>query len=65
MHCVIMIASSSPSPLVRGCGGKGEEEAITNDVFKFRKVTEFESWYILIGFFYIYLVINGKRSFIN
>ena len=38
---------------------------ITNDVLKFRKVMEFESSCIEICFCYIYLIIDGKRSFIN
>ena len=39
--------------------------AITNDVLKFIKVIEFESSCIIICFSYIYLIIDGKRSFIN
>ena len=39
--------------------------AITNDVIKFRKVIEFENFCIVICFSYIYLIIDGKRSFIN
>ena len=38
---------------------------ITNNALKFRKVIEFESSYIVICFSYIYLTIDGKRSFIN
>ena len=39
--------------------------AITNDVLRFRKVIEFESSSTIICFHYIYLIIDGKRSFIN
>ena len=39
--------------------------AVTNDVLKFRKVIEFESSCIVISLSYIYLIIDGKRSFIN
>ena len=39
--------------------------AVTNDVFEFRKVIKFESSCIIICFFYIYLFIDEKRSFIN
>ena len=39
--------------------------AITNDVLKFRKVIEFGSSCIVIYFFYIYLIVDGKRSFIS
>ena len=58
-------------------GGGGEwfegrgEVAITNDVMKFRKVRycnlkfEFESSDIVIWLSYIYLIIDGKISFIN
>ena len=38
---------------------------ITNDVLKFRKVIEFESSCIVICFSYIYLIVDGKRSFIS
>ena len=44
-------------------GGKGW--SITTDVLKFRKVIEFESSCTVIFFSYIYLIIDGKRSFIN
>ena len=39
--------------------------AITNDILKFRKVIEFGSSCIVICFFYIYLIVDGKRSFIS
>ena len=39
--------------------------AVTNDVFKFRKFIEFENSCIVICFPYNYLIIEGKRSFIN
>ena len=35
------------------------------DDLKFRKVTEFESSFIVICFSYIFLIIDGKRSYIN
>ena len=38
---------------------------ITNDVLNFKKDIEFESSCIVICFSYIYLIIDGKRSFIN
>ena len=43
-------------------GGWG---TITNDVLKFRKFGKFESSCNVIRFSYIYLIIDGKRSFIN
>ena len=39
--------------------------AIINFVLKLRKVIEFESLCVLICFSYIYLIIGGKRSFMN
>ena len=39
--------------------------AITNDVLKFRKFIESESSCIVIGLSYIYLIIDGRNSFIN
>ena len=38
--------------------------AIANDAFEFRKVIESESSCSAICFSYIYLIIDGKRSFI-
>ena len=40
-------------------------DAIINDVFKFRNVVEFESSCVIIYLSYIYLNVDGKRSFIN
>ena len=54
MQCVIMTLASE----VRGL-------AITNDVLKFRKLIEFESLYIVICFSYIYLILDGQRSFVS
>ena len=48
-----------------GGWGGGGERAIANKVLKFRKVIEFESSSIVICFSYIYLIIDGKRSFIS
>ena len=45
-------------------GGEGRE-AFTNDVLKSRRIIEFESSFIVIGFSYIYLIIDKKRSFSN
>ena len=56
-QCVIMTLSG-------GGGGEGGE-AITNNVLKFRKVIEFESSCIASCFSYVYLIIDGKRSFVN
>ena len=39
--------------------------AISNNVLTFRKVIKLESSCIVICFFYIYLIIDGKRSFNN
>ena len=49
--------------VTRAGGGGG---GIANDVWKFRKVIEFESSCIVICVSYIYLVvIDGKKTFIN
>ena len=41
------------------------EGAITNDVLKFKKVIEFQNSCIAICFSQIYLIIDGKSSFIT
>ena len=43
-----------------GGGGGGVEGTISNDVLKFRKVIEFESFCVVVCFSYIYLIIDGK-----
>ena len=58
-QCVIMTFAG-------GCWwGGGGAWAINNDVLKFRKVIEFECSCTVICISYIYLIIHGKRSFIN
>ena len=42
-----------------------EGKVINNDVLEFRKAIEFQSSSIVTCFIYIYLIIDGKRSFIN
>ena len=46
-------------------GGSGGMGATTNDVLEFRKVIESESSFSVTWFSYIYLIIDGKRAFIN
>ena len=41
-------------------GGK----SISKDILKFRKFMEFQNSWIVIYLCYIYLIIDGKRSFI-
>ena len=43
-----------------GGGGRGRG-AGTKDIFKFKKLIEFQSSYIVIFFSYIYLIIDGKN----
>ena len=40
-------------------------KGITNDILKFRKVLKFESSGVVINLSYIYLIVDGKRQFIN
>ena len=58
-QCVIMTLAGEDG------GGGGVEGTISNDVLKFRKVIEFESLCVVVCFSYIYLIIDGKISFIN
>ena len=57
MQCVIMTLA--------GGGWVWGGGSITNDVLKFRKAIIFESSCIAICFSYIFVIIDGKRSFIN
>ena len=50
MQCVIITLE----------GGK----SISKDILKFRKFMEFQNSWIVIYLCYIYLIIDGKRSFI-
>ena len=55
MQCVIITLAD----------GREKMELSLTTFFKFRKVIEFESSSIVVCFSYIYLTIDGKRSFIN
>ena len=46
-------------------GGWRMGGAITNDILKISKVFEFESSGVVIYLSYIYLIVDGKRQFIN